>query len=238
MNNAVQLISWSGLALAMLPTAVVIAIMWRWSAGTGTGLYATVRMLLQLLLIGYVLVYIFETSEPLVVIGVLVAMLVISSWIAIRPIPAKSWRLYRNALIAVSVSGVPTLVLVTQSVIGVEPWFNPRYQIPLAGMIFAGAMTTVSLAAERVYAENRRGVSYVEARRVAFTAAMIPMINALFAVGLVSLPGMMTGQILSGVDPLVAARYQIVVMSMILGASGISAAVYLSLVSRSAGRAR
>ena len=229
MNSAVQLISWSGLALAMVPTAVVIVIMWRWAAGTGTALYATLRMLLQLLLIGYVLVYIFETREPLVVIGVLLVMLVVSSWIAIRPIPDKSGRLYRNALIAISLSGVLTLVLVTQWVIGVEPWFSPRYQIPLAGMIFAGAMNTVSLAAERVYAETKRGVSYVEARREAFTAAMIPMINSLFAVGLVSLPGMMTGQILSGVSPLVAAKYQIVVMSMLFGVTGMSAAIFLSL---------
>ncbi len=229
MNSGVQLISWAGLALAMVPTAVVVVIMWRWAAGTGTALYATFRMLLQLLLIGYVLVYIFETREPLVVIGVLGVMLVVSSWIAIRPIADKSWRLYRNSLLAVSVSGVPTKVLVTQSVIGIEPWFNPRYQIPLAGMIFAGAMTTVSLAAERVYAETRRGVSYIEARRAAFTAAMIPMINALFAVGLVSLPGMMTGQILSGVSPLVAAKYQIVVMSMLFGVTGMSAAIFLTL---------
>ncbi len=229
MNSAVQLISWPGLALAMVPTAVVILIMWRWSAGTGTALYATLRMLVQLLLIGYVLVYIFETREPVVVVGVLVVMLVVSSWIAIRPIPGKSWRLYRHALIAVSLSGVLTLVLVTQWVIGVEPWFSPRYQIPLAGMIFAGAMNTVSLAAERVYAETNRGVAYIEARREAFTAAMIPMINSLFAVGLVSLPGMMTGQILSGVSPLVAAKYQIVVMSMLFGVTGMSAAIFLTL---------
>jgi len=229
MNSAVQLITWTGLALAMVPTAVVLVIMWRWAAGAGTGLYATVRMLVQLLLIGYVLVYIFETRQPMVVIGVLIVMLVVSSWIAIRPIADKSWRLYRHALIAVSLSGVLTLILVTQWVIGIEPWFSPRYQIPLAGMIFAGAMNTVSLAAERVYAETTRGVSFVEARREAFTAAMIPMVNSLFAVGLVSLPGMMTGQILSGVSPMVAAKYQIVVMSMLFGVTGIAAAVFLSL---------
>jgi putative ABC transport system permease protein len=72
-------------------------------------------------------------------------------------------------------------------------------------------------------------VSYPEARRVALQASLIPTINSLFAVGLVTLPGMMTGQILSGVSPLVAAKYQIVVMSMIFGVSGISAALYLLL---------
>ena len=99
----------------------------------------------------------------------------------------------------------------------------------LAGMIFAGAMTTISLAGERAYAEAERGVSYTEARRIAMQAALIPMINSLFAVGLVSLPGMMTGQILSGVSPLVAAKYQIVVMSMLFGVTGISAAIFLHL---------
>ncbi|MDJ0709825.1 MAG: ABC transporter permease [Woeseiaceae bacterium] len=232
MNGTVQLITWTGLALAMVPTLVVLVIMWRWAAGLGTGIYATLRMLLQLLLIGYVLVYIFETRRPLIVIAVLIVMLVVSSWIAIRPIVDKSWRLYRHALVAVSLSGLLTLILVTQWVIGVEPWFSPRYQIPLAGMIFAGAMNTVSLAAERVYAETGRGVSYPEARREAFTAAMIPMINSLFAVGLVSLPGMMTGQILSGVSPMVAAKYQIVVMSMLFGVTGMSAAIFLSLERR------
>lgn len=229
MNSAVQLITWQGLALALLPTFVVIAIMWRWQTGAGTGVYATVRMLAQLLLIGYVLVYIFGTGQPGVVMAVLGFMLVVSSWISIRPLENKSRRSYRNALIAISLSGVVTLVLVSQVVIGIDPWFNPRYLIPLAGMIFAGAMTTISLAGERAYAEVSRGVSYEEARRIAMRAALIPMINSLFAVGLVSLPGMMTGQILSGVSPLVAAKYQIVVMSMLFGVTGMSAAMFLIL---------
>ena len=70
------------------------------------------------------------------------------------------------------------------------------------------------------------------ARSSAWTAALIPQINALLAVGLVSLPGMMTGQILSGVDPLIAVRYQIVIMAMILQASGFAVAIYLALAGR------
>ena len=229
MNSAVQLITWQGLALALVPTLIVIVIMWRWQAGAGTGIYATFRMLAQLLLIGYVLVYIFETGQPGVVMAVLGFMLIVSSWISIRPLSNKSRRLYGNALIAISVSGIVTLALISQLVIGIDPWFDPRYLIPLAGMIFAGAMTTISLAGERAYAEVSRGVSYSEARRIAMRAALIPMINALLAVGLVSLPGMMTGQILSGVSPLVAAKYQIVVMSMLFGVTGMSAAIFLIL---------
>lgn len=236
MNTAVQAIGWQGLAFAFLPTFVVIGILFRWTAGTGTAVYATLRMLLQLLIIGYVLVYIFSADEPAIIVVVLVVMLLVASWIAIRPVRKKQPGVYLNALIAITVGGVLTLGLVSQFVIKVEPWFSPRYVVPLAGMIFAGAMNTVSLAAERMQAEVDRDISYLEARRIALQASLIPMINSLFAVGLVSLPGMMTGQILSGVSPMVAAKYQIVVMSMLFGVSGISAALYLVLQHRGPNR--
>ena len=108
--------------------------------------------------------------------------------------------------------------------------------IPLAGMIFANAMTAVSLAGERYQAELDNGKASDVAQRIAFQAALIPQINALLAVGLVSLPGMMTGQILSGVSPLLAVRYQIMVMAMIFGSAGIASAVFLALQGRVASR--
>lgn len=229
MNPAVHEITWLGLGLAFIPTLLVIVILFRWRAGAGTAIYATLRMLVQLLLIGYVLVYIFDADRPIVILAVLAIMLVAASWIAIRPLQDRQPRVYRNALIAISVAGLLTLAIVSQLVIGVEPWFSPRYLVPLGGMIFAAAMNTVSLAAERMHAEIDRGTAYHQARRVALQASLIPTVNSLFAVGLVTLPGMMTGQILSGISPLVAAKYQIVVMSMIFGVSGISAVLYLSL---------
>jgi len=229
MNNAVLAISWQGLVMASIPTLIVIAIMWRWAAGAGTAIYATARMLAQLLLIGYVLVYIFEAGEPTIVMGVLVVMLVAASWISIRPLANKSRRIYLHAFVAITASGLPVLALVSHSVIGIDPWFSPRYLVPLAGMIFSGAMNTVSLAGERAYAEASRGVSFMETRRIAMQAALIPMVNSLFAVGLVALPGMMTGQILSGVSPLIAAKYQIVVMLMLFGVTGLSASMFLQL---------
>jgi len=120
-------------------------------------------------------------------------------------------------------------------VIDIDPWFLPRYMVPLAGMVFAGSMNAVSLAAERLESELARSVEFTEARATALNASLIPLINSLFAVGLVSLPGMMTGQILSGVSPIVAAKYQIVVMCMLFGASGMSATIYLSLAKRRIG---
>jgi len=97
-------------------------------------------------------------------------------------------------------------------------------------MIFAGAMNSVSIAAERMQTEMRRDVPYMEARGVALKASLIPIVNSLFAVGLVSLPGMMTGQILSGVSPLIAARYQIMVMCMLFASAGMSSACFIALI--------
>jgi putative ABC transport system permease protein len=220
------------LSIAFVPVAIVIAIMYRWSAGATTALYATVRMLVQLLLIGYVLIFIFDTDDPRIIVGVLLLMLSIASWIAIRPVRNKTLKTYLRSLTAITVGGALTLALVSQVVVGVEPWFSPRYVVPLAGMIFAGAMNAVSLAAERMQSELDKNPSYEEARRIAFQAALIPITNSLFAVGLVALPGMMTGQILSGISPLVAAKYQIVVMTMLFGAAGIAAAIYLAMAKR------
>ena len=232
MGTTLTAISLQGLAIAVLPAAVVIGILFRWSADGKTAIIATLRMLVQLLLIGYVLIYIFETDRPVFIIAVLTVMITAASWIAIRPLQKKQPQMYFNSLVAISIGSVPTLALVSQLVIDVQPWFSPRFVVPLAGMIFAGSMNTVSLAAERLQSEIDNGTPYIEARRIALQASLIPITNSLFAVGLVSLPGMMTGQILSGISPLVAAKYQIVVMTMLFGASGISAAVYLVLANR------
>ena len=121
-------------------------------------------------------------------------------------------------------------MLITQGVLDLAPWYSPRYLIPLAGMIFAIAMNTVSLAAERFYSEIQRHAKDEQARDIAFRASLIPNVNTLFAVGLVALPGMMTGQILAGVSPLIAARYQIMVMCMLFGTSGLASACFLILL--------
>jgi putative ABC transport system permease protein len=228
-NASVQAISISSLAWVFIPVVIVIAVLMRWTSAARTAVYAVARMLIQLLLIGYVLVFIFEAKEAWVIALVLTVMLLAASVIAIRPIRSKGPAVLRNAFIAIFIGGVLTLALVTQVVIDIEPWFLPRYMVPLAGMVFASSMNAVSLAAERLESELGRSVQFSEARATALNTCLIPLINSLFAVGLVSLPGMMTGQILSGVSPLIAAKYQIVVMCMLFGASGMSASIYLSL---------
>lgn len=229
MENPVITLSLAQLALAFLPVAITILILLKWSFAVGNALYALGRMLVQLLLIGYVLAWIFGAGNGLLILLVLAIMLLASSWIALGTVKAHRHALLVASLVAISVGGGLTLLLITQVVLQMEPWYLPRYMIPLAGMVFANAMTAVSLAGERLYAELEHGLPWEEARLTAYQAAMIPVINSLFAVGLVSLPGMMTGQILSGVSPLVAARYQIMVMCMIFAAAGISTAIFLAL---------
>lgn len=229
MNDAVQEISLANLLLAFIPAVAVIGILYRWSLGFRTALYGMSRMLVQLLLIGYVLAYIFEVERAWIVLAVLAVMVCAASWISLRTVPGSRARLYKHSLISILVGGGLTLALVTQGVLDLDPWFHAQYVIPLAGMIFAVAMNSVSLAAERLGAEMKRDVPYDEARGIALNAALIPITNSLFAVGLVSLPGMMTGQILSGVSPLIAARYQIMVMCMMFGSAGISTACFLVL---------
>jgi len=229
-NSSVQTIPIAGLAAACIPVLIVVAILYRWSMDSRFASYAVVRMLVQLLLIGYVLGYVFESERFLTVAAALAVMLFAASWIALRPLHRKRPMLYAKALGSIMLGGVTTLLLVTQVVLNPHPWFSPRYLIPLGGMIFANAMNTVSLAAERFEAERKKDVVYEEARRTALGASLIPLINSLLAVGLVSFPGMMTGQILSGVSPLVAARYQIMVMCMVFGSAGIAAACFLTWI--------
>jgi putative ABC transport system permease protein len=232
MNPSIYEIPTPNLALVFLPLLVVFGIYARWTKNLAMIPYATARMLAQLLLVGFALVYLFNSKSPLLVGLVLCVMLLASGWIALHPIAKLRRELYAKALFSIAVGGLATLALVVVAVLRLSPWYEPRYLIPIAGMIFANTMNTVSLAAERFHAERDKGASIEAARPIAYRTSLLPMINAFFAVGIVSLPGMMTGQILSGISPLIAVRYQIMVMCMLLGSSGISAAIYLSLVKK------
>jgi UDP-glucose/iron transport system permease protein len=229
MNHSVQTISVANLAYAFLPAFVVIGILYKWSINPGKAFYALNRMLIQLLLIGYVLVYLFQSDKAWIIMMILAVMVFSSSWIALGTISDQRLKLFKITLVSITLGGGLTLLLITGVVLKLNPWYLPQYMIPLAGMIFANSMNSVSLAAERMRAELDRGETYLQARKIAFHAALIPLINTLFAVGLVSLPGMMTGQILAGISPLIASRYQIMVMCMVFGSAGISAACFLML---------
>jgi putative ABC transport system permease protein len=228
MNNVAE-IPLLNLAFALIPVLALIVVLYLWSLNATRALYGVFRMLAQLLLIGYLLAFIFEANHAAIILAVLAVMVSAASWISLGNVPELRTPLLGHALGSIVIAGGATLALVTQLVLDLPSWYEPQYVVPLAGMIFATAMNSVSLAVERLTSELRRDVSYDEAKSTALNAALIPTINSLFAVGLVSLPGMMTGQILAGVDPFIAARYQIMVMCMLFISGGFSAILFLTM---------
>jgi len=142
------------------------------------------------------------------------------------------------------VSTAVTLFYVIAVVVRVRPWYEPQYIIPIAGMILGSAMTSAALAGDRLQSDLRVRADEVEARlalgfsgpeavqpvvRAALRAAMIPTVNGMMTVGLVQLPGMMTGQILAGSSPLLAIKYQLVVVFMQAAATAIAAMLFVRL---------
>jgi len=223
-------ITLADIAVAFIPVLVTLIIIFYWSNSIRHASIAILRMLMQLLLIGYALEFIFGSNNQWVIIGVLCFMLTAASWIALGPLPVKRSSLLVYSLAAIVVGGLFNLILISQGVLHADPWYQPSILIPLAGMIFSNSMNSISLAGERLYSELEHHNDYPRARNIAFQAALIPITNSLLAVGLVSLPGMMTGQILAGTSPLIAARYQIIVMCMIFSSAGISTALFLWLL--------
>jgi len=212
-----------------VPVLIVIIILNHWSLDWKKPLHATFRMLIQLTLVGYVLRHIFYSEATSLLLIILILMVFVSTYIALGVVKKDRANLFWITILAIAIGGGVNLLIVTKFILVLDPWYQPRYLIPLAGMIFSSAMNGVSLAVERLYAELGRNVIYRDAKGLAMKAALLPITNSLLAVGLVSLPGMMTGQILSGISPLIAVRYQIVVMCMIFSSVGLSSYLFLVL---------
>lgn len=212
----------------LIPITVVWYFYNKWTGDSLEIIKATLRMSLQLVLIGYVLVFVFNNDSYWLGLGIILFMIFAASFITLRNVQNQSRDEFKKIFASILIAGSFNLFLVLEFVIDLEPLYEPRFVIPLAGMIYANAMNAVALSAERFEKERSR-IDYISARAVTLKASLIPQINAFFAVGLVSLPGMMTGQILSGVDPIIAARYQMVVMAMVLGSAGMSVIIYLLL---------
>lgn len=228
-------VSWADLALASALVFVAVGISQWQRLGLARGfLIGAVRAVLQLVAVGYVLVYVFAEARWWLVLLVLGVMLLAATATIARRAP---WPIAGTAML---IGAGLTLAYVTEVVLQVRPWYDPRYLIPLFGMIVGNAMNGAALAAERLASEmeSRRGEveaylalgatgarASAEPVRRAMVAALIPTINGLTVVGLVQLPGMMTGQILAGQSPLLAVRYQIVVAFMLAGATAVTTVI-------------
>ena len=232
-------VTWTELALAAVLVLMPIAIS-RWQQlGLARGFaIGAIRAVIQLLVVGYVLVYLFAVDRwYLVLLAILVMLLAATKTATDRQREARR-TLFPIIGVALAVGAGLTLAYVDALVVRPGQWYDPRYLIPLFGMIVSNAMNAAALAAERLASEieARRGEveAYLalgaspgqasgEAVRRSLVAALIPSVNGLTIVGLVSLPGMMTGQILAGSSPLLAVRYQLVVAFMLAGTTALTA---------------
>jgi putative ABC transport system permease protein len=198
---------------------------------------AALRTTLQLLLIGLVLKVLFDNAHWWWVSLIALLMLAVAG----REVMARQqrrfsgWRGYGLGTSAMFVSSFTVTLLALTVIIGNKPWYQPQYAIPLLGMILGNTMNGIALGMDRlttgawqlravIEARLTLGQSALEAvsdlRREAMRVGMIPMVNSMAAAGIVSLPGMMTGQILAGTPPLEAVKYQILIMFLITAGTG------------------
>ena len=197
---------------------------------------ASIRTVAQLILVGYVLEWIFAIDSAPALFGLLGVMIAFAGYTAV----GRSERYFRGAtwrsVLVLLVSSMAITVTVTGVIVRVEPWYEPQYIVPLLGMVLGNSLTGISLCLDKLLESlaDRSGevemllslgATRWEAARGFVSSAvkrgMIPIINSMMVVGVVSLPGMMTGQILAGADPLDAVKYQIVVMFMLCAATAL-----------------
>ncbi len=196
-------------------------------------LWAALRTVVQLSILGLVLKGIFAHESPWSVTFILIFMILMASREAVARSSRSYTGIFWNAAATMSFSAILVGGIVTQVIVGVKPWYHPQYVIPLMGMILGNSLNGVSLSLDRFldYLVSHReevelylsyGATRGEALRrpwqMAVRTGLIPIINAMSVAGVVSLPGMMTGQILAGADPLQAVAYQILVMFMLAAA--------------------
>ncbi len=207
----------------------------------------TLRTFSQLFLMGYVLTFILKTSNPWLTLSVFMVMVVSAMFIIKGRVKEKQIPYILPTFLTMFVSYLATALFVSGLVIGITPWWEPRYFIPAGGMVIGNSMSALAISLERLFKDMRQqkdvvemklslGANYREASndifRNAVTAGMIPSINAMMGVGLVFIPGMMSGQILAGTDPLIAIRYQIVVMLMLVGSTAVSSVIVMLIIRR------
>lgn len=203
---------------------------------------AALRMVLQLVAVGFVLRFVFTLNNPAATLAIVVVMLLVAGReVASRPEKRlKGGANYIIGATSVSLATLLTAVLALTTAIRPQPWFDPRYAIPLVGIILGNVLNTGSITLdvvlsgfgrERMAIEARLalGATFREAARPIIVQGirqgMVPTINQMSAAGIVTLPGIMTGQILAGMDPLEAVKYQILLIFLLAGASGLAAVV-------------
>lgn len=196
----------------------------------------TARMVAQLALIGFVLKFVFEQTSPIWTVALALVMIAVAGHEALargetRIAGPLSYGLSTGTLLLI---GTFATLFAVAGVVAPDPWYSPRYMLPILGMVLGNTLTGISLVLETIGQGARRERAAIEARlalgatrfqatsdllRRSLRTGMMPILNGMAASGVVSLPGMMTGQILAGADPVEATKYQMLIMFVLAGAT-------------------
>lgn len=198
---------------------------------------ATIRMVVQLLLVGYILSWVFALDNPWLILLVALTMIAIAGNASVNRTRRRFPYVYWHSLLSILASSALVTGLLVEGIIQIDPWYDPQYVIPLLGMVLGNTLTGTSLALDRFMEDLVRRRSQIESLlalgatcweaahetiKEALRTGMIPTINSMMVLGLVSLPGMMTGQMLAGVNPADAVRYQIVIFFTIAAGTALA----------------
>jgi putative ABC transport system permease protein len=211
--------------------------------------FAALRTAIQLSLIGLVLKVLFENASLLwVTLMASVMLLIAGREVMVRQERRfRGWWGYAVGTFSMFVSSFVVTIFALTVILGDDPWYTPQYAIPLLGMLLGNTMNGISIAMDRLTQTAWEQARTIEARlmlgeradeaiadirRQAIRSGMIPIINAMAAAGVISLPGMMTGQILAGAAPLDAVKYQILIMFLIAAGTGLGTLAAIAVGSR------
>jgi putative ABC transport system permease protein len=245
MNGATDLQIWRVAAAYVFVVILLVIVKKRGISREKEILIASIRMTLQLVLVGFILVYLFENPHPLFTVGVIAVMEVFAIHNIYKRTKMKlSGSLKKIIALSMSIGTLVSIVFFIFVVAGVTPWYDPRYFIPLAGMLIGNSMTGISLGVTRLVGGMTDRRQFVETALMlgaapskaskkivddAFDSAILPTINSMVGMGIVFLPGMMTGQILAGASPIAAIKYQIAIMMGILGSVTLTVILFVNL---------
>jgi putative ABC transport system permease protein len=206
---------------------------------------STLRMTIQLILTGYILAYLFERPNPIYTVLIIAIMELFSIYNIIKRIKVKlSTNIKKIIALSMIIGTTTSLLFFILIVVKVTPWYDPRYFIPIAGMLIGNAMTGITLGTTRLidgmYSQKNTietslmlgATPKIACKNIvdgAFDSAILPTINSMVGMGIVFLPGMMTGQILSGTSPTTAIEYQIAIMLGILGSVALTVIIFVQL---------
>lgn len=242
-QGVIEIPFWRLLAAYLFVVILILIVKWRGINREREIIIATFRMSIQLVIVGFILEYIFQSAHPLYTLGIVVIMTSFAIYTVMKRLKhALNRQMKRLIAYSLLVGVMFSITYFLFVVIGLSPWYKPTYVIPIAGMIIGNSMTGITLGVNTYMNDMKSERHLVEGALMlgatpkvatkqiankAFDAAMMPTINNMVGMGIVFLPGMMTGQILGGASPLTSIEYQIAIMLGIVGAVSLSVILFV-----------